>query len=99
MIKSKFAIAIFVIITSTFFILPIGRISAQNSTEEKILGKNTPEFLSKPIIAATVAIEKYRTDMSVAYKNTFFFFIFDNRLVFYGIFLIIVIIVLRFFFG
>ncbi|HTE49075.1 MAG TPA: hypothetical protein VK675_04165 [Candidatus Paceibacterota bacterium] len=65
---------------------------------EKILGKGTPEFLSKPIIIVTFAIEKFRTDMGNDLENSpfsFFSFIFNNQIVFYGICLVIFFLLVR----
>ena len=61
----------------------------------KIIGEKTPEFLAKPVIAAVQAIEKFRKDMAVKTEGEVYHFVFDNAYVFYVIFTVIVLMLLR----
>jgi hypothetical protein len=91
--------------------LPLN-VHAQPSNAQKIIGTNTPAFLSKPIISVVNAIEKFRSDMSASMENqkmvshgqpiplyffTFWGFVFGNRLVFYGSSLVIIFLILNYF--
>jgi len=62
---------------------------------KKIIGEKTPDVIAKPVIAAVQAIEKFRIDMAEKSEGKFYNFIFSNPYVFYVIFFIIFIFVLR----
>ena len=64
-------------------------------TIKKIIGEKTPEFLAKPVVAAVQAIEKFRKDMAVKTEGEVYHFVFDNAYVFYVIFTVIVLMLLR----
>ena len=62
---------------------------------KKIIGEKTPEFISKPIIAATQAIEKFRKDQADKSEDKVYHFVFANPYVFYVIFSFLVLVILR----
>ena len=62
---------------------------------KKIIGEKTPDVIAKPVIATVQAIEKFRIDMAEKSEGKFYNFIFSNPYVFYVIFFIIFVFVLR----
>ena len=107
MIRKKIFAILFLIFIALFSVFIIYKTNEQTLDTgsasvkygKKVLGKGTPEFISKPIIVVTLAIEKFRTDTSAATLNSpfsFFTFIFSIQLVFYGICLVILILLGRY---
>ncbi len=62
---------------------------------QRVIGEKTPSFIAKPIIAAVEAVETFRTNMADKIDNKIVSTIFDNKFVFYGIFIVIVVLILR----
>ncbi len=62
---------------------------------KKLIGENTPGFIAKPIIKIANASEGWRKEMSAKTEGKVYSIIFDNGLVFYGIFVVIFGLILR----
>lgn len=62
---------------------------------KKIIGENTPEFLSKPVIACVEFFENIRKDMNSKTENQIVHPIFNKPIIFYAILFVIFILILR----
>ena len=61
----------------------------------KIIGEKTPDFISKPVIAIVEALEEFRTNNAEKSEGKIYHFVFANVFIFYGIFIIILFLLLR----
>ncbi|MEK7569695.1 MAG: hypothetical protein AAB500_02310 [Patescibacteria group bacterium] len=62
---------------------------------QTIVGEKTPDFIKKPIIASITWLENFRLTGAERSEGQFYHFVFANVYVFYGIFIVIVLLVLR----
>ncbi|HEY4494386.1 MAG TPA: hypothetical protein VJB95_03090 [Candidatus Paceibacterota bacterium] len=62
---------------------------------KKIIGKKTPDFIAKPVIAVVTALENFRLAQAEKSEGKVYHFVFANVFIFYGIFIIILFLLLR----
>ena len=61
----------------------------------KIIGEKTPDFIAKPVIAVVTALENFRLAQAEKSEGKVYHFVFANVFIFYGIFIIILFLLLR----
>jgi len=69
--------------------------SSEISNIKKLIGEKTPDFIAKPVIAVVTALENFRIKQAEKSDGKVYHFVFANVFVFYGIFIIILFLLLR----
>jgi hypothetical protein len=92
--------ALFMIFMLSFLVAPALSLAQERRSSEidniqKLIGEKTPDFIAKPVIAIAEALEKFRTNNAEKSEGKMYHFVFANVFIFYGIFVVILFLLLR----